>query len=320
MVENYYRCECGKEFNNPQSFNGHKSHCIIHMEMNDKLQSLLETDTRRHSKTKETMRKYAEEKKKINLDVWIGEEHTCENCGKVMTIKFGSGRFCSSSCSRSHKHSEVTKKKISSSVKDSVTNNLGYRKSNYDSYILNPEYCVDCGCELSYQNRNKKRCPVCAKVHTKELRSEASKKTVTKFGGNINQYGVKGRCKYGTYNGISCDSSWELAFVYYCVSNGIPIVRNHEGFTYTFNGEEHTYYPDFIVNSNEIVEVKNYWTDEVQHKIDAIPASYNYTILYEDGIKKYIDFVVSREGKDFCEKLYDRTKPSFQDKKNNKVS
>lgn len=27
-----YFCECGKEFNDPQKFNGHKSHCKIHME------------------------------------------------------------------------------------------------------------------------------------------------------------------------------------------------------------------------------------------------------------------------------------------------
>lgn len=26
-----YRCECGKEFTDSQSFNGHKSHCRIHL-------------------------------------------------------------------------------------------------------------------------------------------------------------------------------------------------------------------------------------------------------------------------------------------------
>lgn len=26
-----YKCECGKEFENAQSFNGHKSHCKIHL-------------------------------------------------------------------------------------------------------------------------------------------------------------------------------------------------------------------------------------------------------------------------------------------------
>jgi len=26
-----YKCECGKEFDNSQAFNGHKSHCKIHL-------------------------------------------------------------------------------------------------------------------------------------------------------------------------------------------------------------------------------------------------------------------------------------------------
>lgn len=26
-----YVCECGKEFNNAQKFNGHKSHCKVHL-------------------------------------------------------------------------------------------------------------------------------------------------------------------------------------------------------------------------------------------------------------------------------------------------
>ncbi len=26
-----YKCECGKEFETPNSFNGHKAHCKIHL-------------------------------------------------------------------------------------------------------------------------------------------------------------------------------------------------------------------------------------------------------------------------------------------------
>ena len=29
-MNNKYICECGKEFDNSQSFNGHKSHCKVH--------------------------------------------------------------------------------------------------------------------------------------------------------------------------------------------------------------------------------------------------------------------------------------------------
>lgn len=33
-----YKCLCGKEFNNSQSFNGHKAHCKIHLKSTGKLE------------------------------------------------------------------------------------------------------------------------------------------------------------------------------------------------------------------------------------------------------------------------------------------
>ena len=27
----HFTCECGQEFDNPQKFNGHKSHCEVHL-------------------------------------------------------------------------------------------------------------------------------------------------------------------------------------------------------------------------------------------------------------------------------------------------
>ena len=38
-------------------------------------------------------------RKKAKLDDWISEKHLCEVCGKIMTKKYGSGRFCSKACS-----------------------------------------------------------------------------------------------------------------------------------------------------------------------------------------------------------------------------
>ena len=34
-----YKCECGKEFDNAQKFNGHKSHCKVHLAAVGKLDS-----------------------------------------------------------------------------------------------------------------------------------------------------------------------------------------------------------------------------------------------------------------------------------------
>ena len=36
MKKGHYVCECGREFDDTQSFNGHKSHCEIHLEAVDK--------------------------------------------------------------------------------------------------------------------------------------------------------------------------------------------------------------------------------------------------------------------------------------------
>jgi len=42
-----------------------------------------------------------------------------------------------------------------------------------------------------------------------------------------------GKFKYGYYNGIWCDSSWELAYLLYCKLNNIIVSRNKTGFSYS---------------------------------------------------------------------------------------
>jgi len=37
--------------------------------------------------------------KESEINSWESEAHYCETCGKLMSIKYGSGRFCSKSCS-----------------------------------------------------------------------------------------------------------------------------------------------------------------------------------------------------------------------------
>ena len=104
-----------------------------------------------------------------------------------------------------------------------------------------------------------------------------------KNGGN-NHIGIRGHSKYGTYKGFPCDSSWELAIVVYCLEHDIEIERNKDGFFYIFNDKEYTYYPDFIIDG-VYTEIKNYWTERVQAKIDYFPDSLDYQIWYYDDIK-----------------------------------
>ena len=121
MLENQknYICVCGRKFINSQSFNAHKGHCEKHQLL--KYGSLSKMKNH-HKNIGDNCHKTSEIKRKIKenseLTQWISEQHTCEKCGKVMTEKFGSGRFCSPSCANSRNHSEETKKKISNSVKN----------------------------------------------------------------------------------------------------------------------------------------------------------------------------------------------------------
>ena len=89
-----------------------------------------------------------------------------------------------------------------------------------------------------------------------KLLSKKTSEAVCKKGGNLNATGKRGRAKYGYYKGIRCDSSYELAFVLYCIHNDIEFFRNRKGFPYSINNENHKYYPDFIVNGTYI-EIKN---------------------------------------------------------------
>lgn len=61
--------------------------------------------------------------------------------------------------------------------------------------------------------------------------------------------------KSGWYDGIWCDSTWELAFVIWCKNHGKVVARNTERFDYEFNGKKHYYLPDFVVDG-ELVEIK----------------------------------------------------------------
>lgn len=111
-----YKCDCGKEFETAQKFNSHKSHCKVHLGPEKWFL---------HCCRLKKMSKIANAKKRekilakqnLELDTWIAEQHKCEHCGKIMTEKFGSGRFCSRSCANSHKISPEQKAKVSQTLK-----------------------------------------------------------------------------------------------------------------------------------------------------------------------------------------------------------
>ena len=108
----------------------------------------------------------------------------------------------------------------------------------------------------------------------------------------------------GSYKGIRCDSSWELAYVVWCVEHNIPIRRCNDRLKYVFNNEEHIYCPDFVVNESQIVEVKGSakYSKQWQTKYEQYP---DVKVLYEKDIQPYIKYCRNKYGYEFWNILYD---------------
>lgn len=139
--EKIYICECGREFNSSQKINAHKSHCSTYLGPNRYEQRLyqLKKMASISGKQKSTEAKI---KAQQNLIIWLTEQHVCEKCGKVMTEKFGSGRFCSRACANSHKKKTV---KVNSAKK--------LRVSRKPEFVA----CSYCGSLIDISNKKKNK-------------------------------------------------------------------------------------------------------------------------------------------------------------------
>lgn len=107
--------------------------------------------------------------------------------------------------------------------------------------------------------------------------------------GGIRQ-GVE-RSKFGYYKGIYCSSTYELCWVIYNLDHGNEVKR-FEGFL-ECQEQNFKYYPDFIQNENEIIEIKGYEDESVARKTAlAENMGYKVTLLKEAELKhmfKYVD-------------------------------
>lgn len=235
-MKGYYVCECGKCFYKPNNFNAHKSHCIKHLG-EDRYNQICYSRKAGSKKAGVKCHLKAIKRKNESLSIWILEKHTCEKCGKVMTEKFATGRFCSKSCANSHQKSEASKLKTSYTLRHS----LKYQKS-----IIEPK--------------------------------------------------LKVVSKSGYYKGFYCASTWELAFLIYCLEENIPIERCRKMFTYFYRNKMHRYIPDwYLADTKEYVEIKgdrpdlNY--EIIKLKGDSvINAGEKYLYIDSSNMSFYIDY------------------------------
>ena len=314
MQEKIYQCICGQEFTNPQKFNSHKSRCKVHIESKgiDYQQYLQNIHDKRSAKNAFYKQKKCEQAKlelKLESEDWISEKHRCEKCGIIMTEKFGSGRFCSRKCSNSHIKTAESKAKVSNSQKlfrinnpeliaiydaDKKLRSITRHITAELTYNLNPNICIACNNPIPYELRRRKTC---------------CDKCFAAINGGFRDGSAK-NYKFGVYKGIHCDSSYELAFLVYCLDHSIPIIRNTERFMYhTSDNKLHKYTPDFKINDTYI-ELKNYMTDAVKLKQEALPKDLSYKLLFGKDIQICIDYCTCKYGKNFWEILYDPDKPN----------
>ena len=292
-MKGYYKCVCGKEFTEPNKFNSHKNNCekhIINKYGSFEKYNILRTRNSFLGGIKNHINYI--NKKENELQNWISEKHTCERCGKVMTEKFGSGRFCSRACANSHIQTGDINLKRSVTYKNKVV-------SNYNN---NPKVCKICGKPLNYKKRKSNYCNICLT----KIRSEKAKQK--HFGGITKGHG---NGKGGVYKNIRCDSKYELLFlIYHLEILKVNIIRNKKYFNYiSFDGKVHKFYPDFYLpDSNTYIEIKGYYQENTSYKLEGMKKyNVNFNILYWEDIKIYLEDIKNKFNVSYftLDKLYD---------------
>ena len=128
--------------------------------------------------------------------------------------------------------------------------------------------------------------------------AEIERKRKIKEKAKLNNGGLRqgsGRGKKGWYKGFFCDSSYELAYLIYCLDHGIDIKRNTEKRQYIWQGKIRNYIPDFVVDGN-YVEIKGYKTPQWEAKLYHNP---DIIVFYEKDLTEVFNYIIEKYGKDF---------------------
>jgi len=239
---------CNRNYPSGRSFGAHLTNCIKNPNREKRIQKIKET----------------------NKNKWKEFIVSCHICKKEISIKeYNTDKpkkekyYCSRSCANNRgPRSEETKRKIAK----------GNTKINKKKY-----YCNNCGKELS----RKRKTNLCSKcLHSSiEYRTKISKSCKGKNAGNKNgMYGkspkntknIKVFSKKHTGNKIfAVRSSYEKIFVDKINENELISKFTYEPKEFKVKykdkqGIERTYQPDFLVEDNQIREIKNKWNAELE--------------------------------------------------------
>lgn len=150
--------------------------------------------------------------------------------------------------------------------------------------------------------------PQRGKPHTEEEKKKISEgmRRAKETGKDIGGYKPhrRGHGKKCKADGEFFDSSWEVAYWFYCKDHGIYLERNKKKFPYKYNNEIHKYLPDFF-DGSQYIEIKGHEDSKCKFKYTAVE---NLKIVYD--VSKEIAYMKDKYGKDWldavCEAVYNK--------------
>ena len=162
--QSQFTCECGKSFTEQHAFSGHKSHCKTHHIAKYGNLDIYENGVKQRT---EAYKFTASERREAKLNAWINEKHTCKNCGKVMTEKYGEGIYCCAKCRAVYTNTH--RKKLASPIICDVcgrefNTKQGYaihRKFESGEMTVNPDFVYSTHQESYNHKEHKPKPKVC---------------------------------------------------------------------------------------------------------------------------------------------------------------
>lgn len=195
----------------------------------------------------------------------------CENCGKIHDGSYGSGRFCSSKCSRG-----FSTKSKRSEINESVSKKLKGTFNGKPAYENIKKICAECGkeFEIDHKHRSQIYCSHACTHSSSTFRENVSKgmKGINvgekngmygKSPANVKRIEVQSDKHVGNTK-FFVRSSWESKYVDELNSDSNVVKFEFEPRQYRVKyvdefGAKRTYQPDFLINDTIVVEIKNSW-------------------------------------------------------------
>ena len=217
-------------------------------------------------------------------------------------------KFCNNSCSALYNNKIRPPRSIESRLKSSISAKLnpsgfvidttkrskgflsaGYIKNNKLLYSYTKIISITCEvCQTIKYVKGRNKIKTCSKNCTRILTSKNISKSKKGKPGIIRNRA--GRGKSGLYKGFWLSSTYELAYLIYCLDHDIHIERNNKGFPY-FNPDTnswHKFYPDFIVDG-KLTEIKGYKSKITEYKLSGVTEPIQ--ILYQEELTHIFHYV-----------------------------